>query len=50
VRNDTWFANLIWDPSKHFRVGCEVTYRKTAYTVVSNNDGVTVQTQVQLKF
>lgn len=50
VRNETVFANLIWDPSKHFRVALEVTYRKTAYTVVSNNDGVGVQGQVQLKF
>jgi hypothetical protein len=50
VRNDTWFANLIWDVTKHFRVACEVTYRKTAYTVFPNNDGVGVQTQVQFKF
>ncbi|HMF16679.1 MAG TPA: hypothetical protein VKE98_05695 [Gemmataceae bacterium] len=50
VRNETVFANVIWDPSKHFRVALEVTYRKTAYTLVSNNDGVGIQGQVQLKF
>ncbi len=50
VRNDTYFANLIWDVTKHFRLAGEFTYRKTAYTVVSNNDGFGFQTQVQFKF
>jgi hypothetical protein len=50
VRNVTWFANLIWDPSKYFRAGLEVTYRKTAYLAVPNNDGVGVHTQFQFRF
>jgi hypothetical protein len=50
VRNETYFANLIWDVTKHWRVGGEVTYRRTEYTVVRNNDGMGFQTQVQLKF
>ena len=50
VRNDTFFANLIWDVSKYFRVAEEFTYRKTSYTVVPNNNGFGFQTQVQLKF
>jgi hypothetical protein len=50
VRNDTYFANLIWDPTRYFRLAGEFTYRKTAYTMVRNNDGVGFQTQVQLKF
>jgi hypothetical protein len=50
VRNDTYFANLIWDVSKHFRVAEEFTYRKTAYTVVPNKNGFGFQTQVQFKF
>ena len=50
VRNDTYFANLIWDIGKHFRVAEEFTYRKTAYTLVPNNDGFRLQTQVQFKF
>ncbi len=50
VRNETAFANLIWDVTKHFRLAGEVTYRKTAYTLLPNNDGIGVQTQVQFKF
>jgi hypothetical protein len=50
IRNDTWFANLIWDVSKHLRVACEFTYRKTAYTVLPNNEGFGAQAQVQFKF
>jgi len=50
VRNDTWFANLIWDPNKYFRLGFEVAYRKTAYTLFSNNNGLSFQTQFKLKF
>lgn len=50
VRNETYFANLIWDVTKHLRFGFEVTYRKTAYTLVGNNQGVGFQTQMRLKF
>ena len=50
VRNDTFFANLIWDVSKYFRVAEEFTYRKTAYTIVQNKNGFGFQTQVQFKF
>jgi hypothetical protein len=50
VRNDTYFANLIWDVTTHFRLAGEFTYRKTAYTILPNNDGVGFQTQVQFKF
>ena len=50
VRNDTIFTNLIWDVSKYIRVAEEFTYRKTAYTVVPNNQGFGFQTQVQFKF
>jgi hypothetical protein len=50
VRNETYFANLIWDVTKHFRIAGEVTYRKTAYTVVPNNDGIGFHTHVQWKF
>jgi hypothetical protein len=49
-RNDTLFANLIWDVTKFFRLGLEVTYRQTDYVVLLNNNGFTVQTQVQFKF
>jgi hypothetical protein len=50
IRNDTWFANLIWDVTKYLRLAGEFTYRKTAYTVVPNNQGFGLQTQVQFKF
>jgi hypothetical protein len=50
VRNETYFANLIWDVTRYFRLAGEFTYRKTAYTILSNNDGVGFQAQVQLKF
>ena len=50
VRNDTYFANLIWDATKHFRLAWEVTYRQTSYTVVPNNDGIGFHTQVQWKY
>jgi hypothetical protein len=50
VRNETYFANLIWDPTKHLRFGFEVDYRRTEYTLVRNNDGFGCQMQFQLKF
>jgi hypothetical protein len=50
IRNDTWFANLIWDVTSYFRLAGEIEYRKTAYTLVPNNQGLGFQTQVQLKF
>jgi hypothetical protein len=50
VRNDTWFANLIWEVTRYCRVAGEFTYRKTAYTVVPSNQGFGLQTQVQFKF
>ena len=50
VRSQTYFANLIWDPTKYLRLGFEVTYRQTAYTLFGNNQGVGFQTRVQFKF
>jgi hypothetical protein len=50
VRNETYFANLVWDVTKHLRLGAEVNYRRTEYTVLRNNDGMGFQVQCQLKF
>jgi hypothetical protein len=50
LRNSTLFANLIWDPNKYFRWGVEFTYRKTAYSVLRNNDGVGIESQIQFRF
>jgi hypothetical protein len=49
-RNQTWFANIIWDPTKHLQFACEFTYRMTDYTVLPNNQGFGIQGQTQLKF
>jgi hypothetical protein len=50
VRNDTYFANIIWNVTTHIQAAVEFTYRKTAYTVFSNNEGFGIQTQFQFKF
>lgn len=50
LRNETYFANLIWDVTSHFRMGIEYTYRKTAYTGLPNNQGHGVHTQFQWRF
>jgi hypothetical protein len=48
--NQTWFANLIWDPGKHFRFACEFTYRRTFYIALPGNEGFGIQGQTQLRF
>ncbi len=50
VRNETYFANLIWDVTRYFRVAWEFTYRETSYKVLRDNDGVGFHTQFQWKF
>jgi hypothetical protein len=50
LRNGTWVANLISDRNKYLRVGLELTYRKTASSLVPNNKGLEIQTQFQLRF
>lgn len=50
LRNDTYFGNLIWDVTQAFRVSGEVTYRKTSYAGLRNNDGAGFQMQAQWKF
>jgi hypothetical protein len=49
-RNQTIFANLIWDMTKYFRVAGEFTYRETGYKGLPENSGVGFQTQAQWKF
>jgi hypothetical protein len=48
--NETVFANLLWDATAQLRLGLELTWRKTNYIDLSNNEGVGVQTQVQWSF
>jgi hypothetical protein len=50
LRNQTYFANIIWDVTKYLRLGFETTYRQTAYPLSLNNEGATFQTVVQLAY
>ncbi|MBX3437217.1 MAG: hypothetical protein KF861_06995 [Planctomycetaceae bacterium] len=50
ARNETVFANLLWDITKFFRVGFELTYRETAYQLLPDNHGIGAHTQFQWKF
>jgi hypothetical protein len=50
TRNETFFANLIWDVTKQLRVGFEFTWRQTNYLVLPDNQGTGYHTQVQWAF
>jgi hypothetical protein len=50
ARNDTLFANLIWDVTRSVRLAVEFTVRETDYILLPDNDGVGVHTQMQWKF
>jgi hypothetical protein len=49
-RNQTFFANIIWNVTRSFRVGFELTHRDTDYLTLLDNDGVGFHTQVQWSF
>lgn len=49
-RNETVFANLIWDVTQNFRLAGEFTYRETDYVFLPDNDGVGIHGQMQWKF
>lgn len=49
-RNETIFANLIWDINQAFRIGLEATYRETENTSAFDNDGIGFQTQFRWAF
>ena len=50
ARNDSFFANLIWDVTRSVRLAVEFTVRETDYVLLNDNDGVGVHTQMQWKF
>jgi hypothetical protein len=50
TRNETAFANVIWDITKQLRVGFEFTWRKTNYVALRDNQGTGYHTQVQWSF
>jgi hypothetical protein len=56
TRNETYFANLVWDVTKQYRVGVELTRRKTAFAPAGtnvnsslDNEGTGVQMHVSYK-
>jgi len=50
TKNQTGFANIIWDITRQFRVGFEFTWRKTDYVALPDNQGAGFHTQVQWAF
>lgn len=48
--NRTVFANLLWDITPQVRLGFEVTYRKTNWDALPNNQGYGFHTQMQFAF
>jgi hypothetical protein len=50
ARNQTYFANMVWDASKVLQVSFEVDYRMTDYIAFRNANGVVFLTQMLLKF
>jgi hypothetical protein len=50
IRNETYYVTTIWDVTKGFRVGFQVSYLKTAYSAVKDADGFIFHTQFMWKF
>lgn len=50
TKNETYFANLIWDVNSTFRIGGELAWRKTDYLTLPDNDGISFHTQFQWAF
>jgi hypothetical protein len=50
TRNETYYATTLWDVTEAFRVGFQVSYLKTNYAVLKDNDGLVFHTQFRWKF
>jgi hypothetical protein len=50
ARNQTYYANLIWDASKTIQVSAAVQYRRTDYVVLPDADGMVFLTQFLWRF
>lgn len=50
AKNQTYFANLVWDASKVLQVSFEVDYRKTDYIAFRDASGVVFLTQMLWRF
>lgn len=49
-RNETIFANVIWDVTQNFRLAAEFTYRETDYLLLPDNNSTGIHGQMQWKF
>jgi hypothetical protein len=50
ARNQTYYANLIWDRSKTVQVSAEVNYHKTDFVALPDADGVVFLSQFLWRF
>lgn len=49
-KNQTFFANIVWDINSTFQVSAEPTFRRTSYVGISGNSGVGIMFAAQYKF
>jgi len=49
LKNETYFANVLWDLNPTFRIGLEFAWRETEYRVLPN-EGAGIHTQFQWAF
>lgn len=50
IRNETYFANLLWDLNQSLRIGFEFSWRETVYRVLPGNEGAGFHTQCRWAF
>ena len=50
LKNETYYANVLWDLNTTFRLGFEFTWRETEYRALPNNEGAGFHTQFQWAF
>ena len=50
ARNQTYYANLVWELCRYIQVNFEVDYRKTNYVSLPDVDGVTFLSQFLWRF
>jgi hypothetical protein len=50
VRNQTYFATLVWDVSRNFQVSAEADYRRTAHGTLRDADAVLLIGQLLWRF
>ena len=50
AKNQTYFTNLVWDPSRALQISFEVDYRKTDYIAFGDIDGVVFISQMLWRF